>query len=83
MAQFLAKKATNVLFKLARNHLTSLESSEAYLLRGQKFFSMNFDEFLDEFSQLKWITYSDNFNPLLIEIGKWNEKAVDHLTTDN
>ena len=49
----------------------------------QKFFSMNFDEFLDEFSQLKWITYSDNFNPLLIEIGKWNEKAVDHLTTDN
>ena len=44
---------------------------------------MNFDEFVDEFSKLKWITYSENFNPLLIEIGMWLKRSVDHLTTDN
>jgi hypothetical protein len=68
---------------MARNELKSLEGLEAHLLRGSKFFSVNMDDFMHEFQLLKWITYSENFNPLLIEIGKWKGRVVDHPITDN
>lgn len=81
--QMIMKNITNVTFKMARNELKSLEGFEAHLLRGSKFFSLNMDDFTREFQLLKWITYSENFNPLLIEIGKWKGRTVDHPVTDN
>ena len=81
--QFVMKTITNVTFGMARNELKSLERLEAHLLRGRKFFSLNMDDFMREFQDLKWITYSENFNPLLIEIGKWKGRVVDHYVTDN
>jgi hypothetical protein len=83
MYSAILKGVVNFSFNMARNELKSLEGLEAHLLRGSKFFSINFDDFTREFQQLKWITYSENFNPLLIEIGKWKGRTVDHPTTDN
>lgn len=81
--QLIMKNITNVSFKMARNELKSLEGLEAHLLRGSKFFSINMDDFMREFQSLKWITYSENFNPLLIEIGKWKGRVLEHPVTDN
>lgn len=77
------KGVTNVGFYMASNRLLSLDGAEAHLIRGQKFFSINYEALLYNFKQLKWITYADKFNPLLIEMGKWQDKPVQNLTTDN
>jgi len=41
------------------------------------------DDFQNCFGRLKWITYGEQFKPLLMEIGKWLEQPVMNLQTDN
>ena len=63
--------------------LDGLHGNEAYLLRGKKYFNVEFDSLVNDFARLHWITYCDKFKPLLIELGKWQGKHVTNPTTDN
>jgi hypothetical protein len=47
--------------------VNSLKGKEAYLMRGKKYFAMDFDRLLKDFSKLHWITYCKKFKPLLID----------------
>jgi len=67
------KNVTNLGYHLNPQHLASLENLEGYIF-SQKFFGQTmWDDFQNRFGQLKWITYCEKFNPLLMEIGKWLE----------
>lgn len=63
--------------------LQRLDGLEAYLLRGSKYFSMEWDRMMGDFRKLHWVTYCKKFKPLLIDVGKWHEKPVPSPTTDN
>ncbi len=51
--------------------LKRLDGTEAYLIRGQKYFYMEYDRLITDFAKLYWSTYCLKFKPLLFDMGKW------------
>ena len=63
--------------------LKSLDGMEAFLLRGHKYFYMEYERLIADFSKLYWSTYCLQFKPLLFDMGKWQDRPVPSPTTDN
>ena len=76
--------ATNVVYRWWSNKvLSELGGNEAYLLRGQKYFAHEWNRFFADFKKLHWITYCQQFKPLLMEMGKYQGQQVKQLGNDN
>jgi len=63
--------------------VTTLQGLEGYIFSRKFFGPAMWDDFTREFQSLRWITYCEQFKPLLMEVGKWLDKPVLSLQTDN
>jgi hypothetical protein len=78
------RAATYVGYHYGGNKLLKrMDGMEAYLIRGRKYFHMEYDRMLKDFSKLFWSTYCLQFKPLLFDVGKWQDRPVLSPTTDN
>ena len=56
--------------------ISSFENKEAYIFSQKYFGQAMWQDFMKRFKKLKWITYCEQFKPLLMEICKWLEEPV-------
>lgn len=64
-----------------KNYKLKSLDSPAFLTHGKQYDSLM--NLINGLKRYKWHTYCSNFLPLLVEVGKYNNQTIDHLTTDN